>query len=284
MILILGASGYVGGRMLSTWGTDRAIGTHNTQPASGTVFFDSTQMRVTEIIPTAADISHAFICFAEDRLDLCKSDINRSYDINVRSTKQVIDDLRALRIKPIFLSSDCVFDGEKGNRNEQEIPNPINVYGSQKLEIEEYLISQLEDYAILRLTKVFGTDPEDGSIPSTWLNQIRQSEEILIANDQVFSPIHVDDVVAVADAVVRLNLNGLFNVSNSESCTRLGFLKIFLECLDIDAKVTECSIRDFDFLELRPIDGSISPNKIMEATGLKFKSLLSCCKEFASKI
>ena len=48
------------------------------------------------------------------------------------------------------MSSVEVFDGKKGNYCETDIPNPLNVYGNMKKEIEDYLINQSGDYCIVR--------------------------------------------------------------------------------------------------------------------------------------
>ena len=155
-------------------------------------------MRLAEILPDRNEISHAVIFYAEAGIDECKADMERSNDINVRSTKQVIDDLDRMGVKPIFISTEYVFNGEKGGYTEEDQALPSTVYGSQKLEIEEYLADRCPDYAVLRLAKVFGTDPEEETILSGWLNQIKRGEEIRCARHQVFVPIHVDDAVAVA--------------------------------------------------------------------------------------
>ena len=92
-------------------------------------------------------------------LTLAKGTRKRSYAINVQSTRRVIDDLVELGIKPVFTSSEYVFDGEQGNYVEDDPAIPSTVYGSQKLQIEQYLTDRCVDYAVLRLAKVYGSDP-----------------------------------------------------------------------------------------------------------------------------
>ena len=284
MILVLGASSFIGRRMFTTLGSSGAIGTHKSTPVPGSVHFDATTMRLPDILPAVSDISHAVILYAETRIDICKADLNRSYQLNVDSTKRVIDDLSELGIKPVFFSSDWVFDGTKGNYLEKDTPAPTTTYGSQKLEVEQYLSNRCKDYLILRPARVFGTDPDDGSILSSWYQQIQGNETIRCARDQVFSPIHVDDVVKATKAVVDLDLGGVFHICNPEPCSRLEFLRTLLNCLGSKAHVIECSIRDFEFLEDRPLNLAMDPKKIIDATGLDFKTIESCCKEFSRNL
>jgi len=283
VILILGASSYIGRHTFESLGGSMAIGTYRSNKVPGGLYFDATKMSLSEVLPLDVDISHAVIIYAEPGIDACKADIDRSYDINVRSTKQVIDDLIQRGIKPIFTSSEYVFDGQRGHYTEADSPNPTTVYGSQKVEIERYLSEHCDDYAVLRLAKVFGTDPKDGTILSNWLKQIRNGEEIRCARDQIFSPIHVDDVVAVAGSVIHRGLRGVYNVSNTQPWSRLGMLRELLDRLGAQANVVECNIRDFDFLDDRPLDLSMEPDKVLQATGLKFREVRSCCDELLSR-
>ena len=186
MILVLGASGYIGGNIFRSFGSSRAVGTHNGNSTPGTIFFDATRMSIGDVIGPGDSFSHAFICFAEANLDACKADIERSNAINVRGTINVIDDLAKRGITPVFLSSDCVFDGQKGNYSESDPPNPSTVYGSQKFQIERFMAESLDEYAVMRLAKVFGTNPHDGTIMAGWLDQIQRHEQIRAAYDQVF--------------------------------------------------------------------------------------------------
>jgi len=280
--LIVGASGYVGRRALEFFGPDKALGTYNHNPAPGCVHFDCTKMRLADVLPAGAEFDHALVLYAEAGIDECKADLKRSHEINVRSTKQVIDDLHKLGIKPIFTSSEYVFNGKKGNYVEEDPAVPSTVYGSQKVEIEEYLEQSGKDFAVLRLAKVFGTDPQDGTILSSWIKQIGNGDELRCAGDQVFSPVHVDDVVAVSNSVIERGLNGIYNLGGPESFSRLGMLQKLVETMGVEANVVECSIKDFTFLDDRPLDLSMIPNKVLQATGLQFKTVQTSCETLLS--
>lgn len=283
-VLILGASGYIGRRTFKAFGNARAMGTYRSTPIPGGIFFDPSRMRLEDILPRESSFSHAIVLFAQLGLDACKADLEASYEINVRCAKQTIDDLMKLGIKPIYASSQAVFDGEKGDYTEEDEPNPINVYGSQNFEVEQYLSQICEDYAILRLSTVIGSEPDDGTLISNWLKPIHLGEEIRCAGDEYFSPVHLDDVVAAIDAAIRLDLCGLYQVSSTESLSRLEMARTLVDCLETETNLVECSIRDFDFLDNRALNLSMNPTKIMAATGLQFKSVRCCCEKLAQYV
>jgi dTDP-4-dehydrorhamnose reductase len=172
-----------------------------------------------------------------------------------------------------------VFDGKNGRYSESDTAKPSTVYGSQKVEIEDYLQAQGHDHAVLRLARVFGTELTDGTILSSWMRQIQDGDEIICARDQVFSPIHVDDVISVAMAAARLDLSGIYHVCNLQAWSWLGMLRALAQSYGVEANIIECSIRDFNFLDDRPLDLSMDPAKVLAATGLSFRTVESCCEE-----
>ena len=80
-------------------------------------------------------------------------------------------------------------------------------------------------------------------------------------------------------AVIAQDLSGVYHVANEKPWSRLEMLRALIEASDSQAKVIECSIKDFDFLDHRPLDLSMSPAKMVAATGLKPKSVESSCLE-----
>jgi len=275
----------VGERLLGKPGPAEAVGTHYSSPPGETLHFDATGMGLGDIISPDSQFSHCFIVFSEADIDACKADIDRSHKINVIGIKKIIDSMINRGIKPIFMSSEYVFDGGKGNYTEGDLPTPNTVYGGQKREIEVYLEESASDYAVLRLAKVYGTDPTDHTIFSGWAIQIQRGEQIRCARDQVFSGVHLDDVVSASiEEVARLDPSGVFNIAGPGSYSRLGMLRTSLAHLEVEADVLEFSIRDIEFLDNRPMGLSMDPSLVQSATGLRFQSVDDCCREFISNL
>lgn len=279
MVLIIGASSYIGRHVARQYGPGAYLGTYNRHAVAESLHFDATAMKLEDVLPPGQTFSHAIILFAEPDIDACKADLKRSYELNVRSAKSVIDSLVRKGIKPVFMSSEQVFNGKRGGYSEEDTPDPITVYGSQKLEVEEYLAENAEECAVLRLAKVFGTDPADNTLFSGWLRQIHRGEEIRCARDQFRSAVCIDDVVAACGATVSQNLSGTYHVSNPQSYSRLELLQILVERCGLPAKILECSIFDFPFVDNRARDVSMTPEKIMKTAGLTFRTIHDCCDE-----
>jgi len=288
-VLILGASSFVGRHLFSRLGADNAIGTYCANSIEGGLHFDSTSMKLTEIIDDHSGISCAVVLMGDTNPETCAADKQRSRKLNVESIKSILKYLKQWRIKPIFTSSEFVFDGEKGNYQESDTPRPILTYGRQKLEIEEYLEDNFKDFAILRLSKVFGSDLGDRTIFSKWLDLIIKDSNVAIpcADDQVFSPIFVNDVVESIIRLIDRDSCGIFHLAGKMAFARIELLEMLLWQLNkyrrLKVKVIPRSIRDFNLLEKRPLDVSMRPEKLVKALGLRLSNTEDICQEIVKK-
>lgn len=281
-ILVFGASSYVGKHLIRKLGQDRAIGTYNRTPIDNGRHFDSLHMRVGDIFDGREQVSHAVILIGDTDPDSCVADPALSRAINVESTKTMIDDLLALGVKIIFTSTEFVFDGNRGMYNEKDKINPILLYGEQKAEIEIYLQTVAPDACILRLAKVYGLTPSDGTLFTGMFDLIRSTTTIRCAGDQIFSPVYVGDVVNAILAGIETPLSGLFHIAGPDTNSRLGFLHQVIEEEGpegvMNLEVAECSIHDFDLPEPRPLNVSMNSDKLFSATGLNFLRSADACK------
>ena len=238
-------------------------------------------MSLSDVLGPSERIAQAVILLGDTDPESCAADLKRSEALNVDSVVAVIRYLTGRRIKPVFISSELVFDGTKGGYTESDPVNPVLTYGRQKVEVEKYLRSFCDSYAVVRLAKVFGGEPGGGTLFTRWLAAIERGETIRCATDQIFSPIFVDDA---AEGIVRLidaDAGGLFHLAGAKAYRRIELLEMLLSRLNgrlrEDVKVVRCSIHDFKLREKRPLDVSMRPDKFLEATGMKLKDAETIC-------
>ena len=189
-ILIIGASSYIGKRLVRSFDKERIIATYNHNAIKNGIYFNVEKMDLSDIPINIHEISHAIILFGDTNPETCYRNRQYSNTINVIKTKRIIDFLSIYDIKIIFTSTEFVFDGIKGDYTETDVPNPILIYGKQKLEIEEYIQKILKDFTILRLSKVYGDDINDNTLFTSWYKELlSEPKSITCAYDQIFSPV-----------------------------------------------------------------------------------------------
>ena len=282
--LLLGGTSFVGRQMVARLGWDRVIGTQHRLQMPGCLTFDATATDLGEIISDPSEIGHCFILYGDTMPDSCANDPEASRLLNVDSTKKVIDRLQAWDIPLTFTSTEFVFDGTSANSVEEDIAEPILLYGRQKLEVEQYLAVSGKPYIVMRLGKVFDPSGGNGKLFTDWIEAIERGErKIRCAVDQFFSPIQVLDVVEGLLLGAEKKIFGVYHLCGLERESRMDLLQMLVEEVrrfrPVEVELVPCSIDDFPMLERRPKDVSMKPDKLIAATGLSIASTRDVCRK-----
>ena len=284
-ILILGGSGFVGRHLFAKLGPTQAVATYFSHPLEGGVYFDALKMKLSDIVKSPGEISQAIILLGDTKPDSCFLNLQHSQLLNVESIKNIIDQLRQWKIKPLFASSECIFDGTKGNYVETDTPNPILTYGKQKIDIEHHLQKTCDEYIIVRPSRIYGAKRGDGTWFTQWLDDIEAGRKITCARDQVTSVIYIGDVVAAMLLLFEKNCNGIFHLAGPKKFNKLELFDILAAEVrkhrDVKISVASCGINEFPVKEKRPLDLSSKPDKFVQATGIKLTKVEDMCAQLA---
>lgn len=278
MKLIIGASGYIGKNIYNSFSkNEKVIGTYHKNWKEGLIYFNLENPNLENLDIDLKSVSYALICSSITKPDDCKKNEDNSYKVNVEGTTKLIQQLFQKRIVPVFFSSEYVFDGKKGNYTESDKTAPNTIYGIQKKEIENLLLQTKKESLILRLSKVFGLERGDGTILTSTIDQLKRNEKIKCATDQIFSPIYIWDLVNALELALDKKLNGLYNLASPEHFSRYELSMLLKSELKLDSgEILPCSIRDFNFLESRPLNTSLNIEKFINETGFEFTRMKDC--------
>jgi dTDP-4-dehydrorhamnose reductase len=125
-VLLLGASGLLGGALARTLGERVAARTHLAHALPGGARFDARSSSVAELLKgLAARPRVAVVLLGITNIDACAKDPAGTAAVNVQGVTRVIRELSALGILPVFTSSDAVFDGTRAWSTEEDEARPI---------------------------------------------------------------------------------------------------------------------------------------------------------------
>lgn len=278
MKIVFGGSGYIGSNICQYFHKkgDLLAGTYCGSRKNGLIHFDLQSFLIKDLGVDLNKADYAIICSGVAKVDKCYEEAEKSYRINVDFTKKLIEECFENNITPVFISSDYVYDGKRGNYNENDIRNPNTVYGKQKKVIEDFLETR-GNHLTLRLSKIFSTSKNDGTLLFSWLNQLRENKEIFCAQDQIFCPTSMDDLLVALDIALQKRLSGFYNLASPEKFSRYRLANLLKSQLKIaTGSVKPCSIRAFNFPEPRPLDTSMDCTKFLRDTGYNFHSMSEC--------
>lgn len=198
----------------------------------------------------------------------------RAYDINVTRMKEIIKYFLQNDIVPIYLSTDNVFDGKKGNYTETDERNPVNCYGRMRYEIENFLIGSKKPFVILRMGKVFGIKMGDATLFTSMIESMRKGQKMACAEDQYFTPLYIEDLVRFIAIVIRNNYYGIFHLASVKSITRYEIALAIQNYFNLkNTDINSCKIDALGLLEKRPKLIDLNIDKFKKITGFREKEI-----------
>ncbi len=200
-------------------------------------------------------------CASLTNVDYCETHKEDTYHVNVAATKNLVK--RSQNSKFIYISSDSVYEGLKGDYKESEVTdNQMNYYGTTKFEGEK-AVEHLKDSLILR-TNIFGWNYQDKESIGEWIvNRLSADREINGFEDAFFSSIYTMELIRILDICIQKDICGTYNCASIDSISKYGFAVKLAKKLGLkESLVKPVSIEKFPFKAKRGKNLSLNSEKI----------------------
>ena len=217
-------------------------------------------------------------------VDFCELNPEEAFKVNAEGAKNTVDAAEAAGAVFIQISSDYVFDGEKGSEyTEDDRPNPINVYGESKLAAEDYVRSSSGRYAIIRSSWMFGA--WGNNFVDFVIESAQDGKKIRAISEKFGNPTYTADLAkAVFDLTKGIkegkSPSGIYNISNSGVCSRYDFAKEILDFCKLDADLKAISAKEAGGPALRPGLSALDNTKIAKALGYRLRDYKEAFREY----
>jgi dTDP-4-dehydrorhamnose reductase len=277
-VLITGSSGLFGNKLAQIATKDHIVysGYHNYIPNYGFPI----QLNIINKKPVEKAIKNIkpdTIVHAASltNVDMCETRKKLAWKINVEGTKKIVQEAKKHQCFLIYISTDYVFNGEKGNYSETDIPSPINYYGKCKLKAEE-IVQILDNSCIARSSVIYGAKSTSGKTSfALWIiNNLMQNQKIKMAVDQITSPTFNTNLAEMILEIAERRLVGIYHTSGSTAITRYDFAKKIANKFNLNEKlILPVSINDLSFVAKRPKNSSLNIKKSQEKLKNKPKKI-----------
>jgi nucleoside-diphosphate-sugar epimerase len=234
MILITGAAGYIGTKMvefLSKKGIPvRAIDNFRVQPLSeiNGVAIENMDLTAEADVKAMVQGVHAIIHLgAISDISQCETQAKDAILINLLSLKYLTREaVRAGVQKIIFPSSFAVYDPRATRISEQTPIKPRNFYGQLKKWAEELLLAEQAkgslETVIFRQSNVYGKSwvPKQ-TVVESFCRSLMNNQEIVIhgSGQQTRNFIHIEDVVWAYYQALSPAIQGVYNLGGENTCS-----------------------------------------------------------------
>jgi len=288
MLMVFGASGFIGNYIYAYFKQKyiQTVGTYCSKIQDKLMAFDFNDFLVDELVGQIKKnkISYAIFSSGQTNIDAIKREVGYFQKINVDNPIKVIKILADLGVVPIYISTDCVFDGSKGDYVEDDKREPQTIYGKQKVMIEDYLINNFKDYLLFRISKIYSSDLVKKNWLADWVEAISEDKAIPCAVDQVFCPTHVMDIVEGIEKLIECEARGVYHLANPVKYSKYDLGLALCKVLNKDKKVINpVKINEIGLLEERPLDTSLNSNKFITLTKHSFRSIVNTVGEIVKK-
>ena len=182
------------------------------------------------------------------------------------ATRNIAEACRETYAKLVFISTDYVFDGEKGLYVEEDAPNPIDFYGLTKLEGEKQAVRRCKNCTVLRTSVLYGRHPWKQDFVTWVINRLRQNQEITVVDDHFNTPTLADNLAEMALEVGNRDLQGLFHTSGIERISRYEFARRIAKAFDLNpALIKPIKMNELKaWIAKRPKDSSLNTAKVQK--------------------
>jgi dTDP-4-dehydrorhamnose reductase len=223
--LVIGASGLVGSYLIQTchqrgW---QVTGTYHNFAQPNFLPLEITDKVAVRSLLQQLQPNVVFLPAFCSNVDYCEQHPEETYQINVVGCLNVAQATRDVGAKLVFYSSDYVFNGENGPYQETDQPDPICVYGRQKLEVEQKISELLDDYLICRIAWVYGQEEQGKNFVLRVISTLKNNQIIRVPQDQIGSPTLANDIAEASCRLVEVGAQGLFHTTGIDCMNRYQF-------------------------------------------------------------
>ncbi|GAB4374171.1 MAG: SDR family oxidoreductase [Calditrichia bacterium] len=207
------------------------------------------ELRPNVIIHTAAMAS----------IDECEVKPQISHHINFEAVRQLSDLANEWKARFILISSDVVFDGEKGNYSESDPPAPLNVYARSKVQAESYVLENNPEAVVVRPGLFYGLALNGRpSFTETMLESLHAGKQVFLFTDQIRTPILINNLAEALWELVESDFCGVLHLGGAQRCNRLEMGEILCEMFNLDPNllIPVTSVQA-NLIARRPLDCSL---------------------------
>ena len=201
---------------------------------------------------------------AEDEPELCKK-------LNTYAPRDLAIVAKEIGADYITYSTDFVFDGKKkAPYTEEDIPNPLSVYGRSKYEGEKEVFKVKLDSFVVRTSWVFGI--ANNNFNKQVINWSKSKDELSIVDDQISSPTYSKDLAYYSWELIKTKKYGLYHLSNDGEASKYDQGKYVLEKIGWQGKVNRAKTKDFNLKAKRAEYTKLDSLKLEKVIGKKIPS------------
>lgn len=220
-------------------------------------------------------------CAAETRVDYCESHPDEALRVNAEGTRHVARAAAAAGAALVYISTDAVFDGDRGSYREEDPTSPVNAYARSKLEGERVALEEGTGALVVR-TNIYGWNARRKRSLAEWvLAGLERGDTVRGFSDIRFSPVLVNDLADVLADLIARGCGGVFHAGAHDACSKLDFARLIAGVFGFDAaSVRPAQSTEVAFVAPRPRDTSLDVGLVEQTLGRPMPTVADGVRRF----
>ena len=229
------------------------------------------------------DFTHIINCAAYNDVDKAENEIEQCIKVNEEAPLIIARYAKKMGAVFVTYSTDFVFDGHKINPYmEEDVPNPLSVYGKSKYEGENKVLKIYNKSFIIRTSWLFGIGGNNFNKQVISWSRLRDS--LNIVDDQVSAPTYSADLAEFSWKLIQTEKYGLYHITNSGEASKYDQAKYVLEKIGWEGKLNRAKTVDFNLPAKRPEYSKLSSEKVEKLLGEKIPTWQSGIDRFLEEM
>jgi dTDP-4-dehydrorhamnose reductase len=182
-----------------------------------------------------------FNCAAYHNVELCETEEDRSFQVNVRAVKRMAQLCAASGARLVHVSTNYVFDGS-GDRpwTEDDLPAPRSIYGLSKFAGEHAALAYAPGALVVRTSGLYGehgSASKGGNFVTRMIARAKETGQLKMVADQRLTPTATADLAQALIAAADRDVSGLLHLTNAGECSWYEFTRAIMEEAGIEVPI-----------------------------------------------
>ena len=242
-VLIIGATGFIGRYLLRRLADSPGVAVSGTYRANAPGV-EGVEWHRAELT-NAQSIEAAFSSVRPDvvvhlaamaDVGACEREPERATAVNVVGTSTVARLCERWGAHLVFVSTEYVFDGQRGFYREDEAPVPVTHYGRTKQEAEQVVAELASRWSVVRTSIVYGwpTPGRRNFVPSL-VERLKSGQPYAGHWKVLRTPVYVGHLVDGIAALVEQQSPGVFHIAGRDWVSMYEFAIAVAEAFGLDS-------------------------------------------------
>jgi dTDP-4-dehydrorhamnose reductase len=209
-------------------------------------------------------------CAAYTAVDKAEDDAEAALAVNKTGVENIARLAAKYNATLIQVSTDFVFKGDISSPlTEEDVTEPIGVYGQTKLDGEKVITQLMDKYFIVRTSWLYSEFANN--FVKTMLKFGAERDELKVIADQVGTPTYAIDLAEAILAFITSGSTayGIYHYSNEGVASWYDFAKAIMEISGTQTKVLPIPTSGYVTRAARPAYSVMSKAKIKNALGIE---------------